>query len=92
MLCRATGTYATVIGHSDDGLKTRIRLPSGARKALNPGCRATVGIIAAGGRIDKPILKAGVNFHKFKRFRKVWPRVRGKAMNPVEHPHGGGNH
>jgi len=55
-------------------------------------CRATVGIIGGGGRTDKPILKAGNQYHKFKRFKKIWPRVRGVAMNPVEHPHGGGNH
>jgi len=48
-------------------------------------------LIAAGGRCDKPILKAGNQFHKFKRQRKKWPIVRGVAMNPVEHPHGGGN-
>jgi large subunit ribosomal protein L8e len=89
---RATGTYATIIGHSEDGKKTRVRLPSGARKTLVATCRATIGIIAGGGRTDKPILKAGVQFHKFKRLKKIWPRVRGVAMNPVEHPHGGGNH
>jgi large subunit ribosomal protein L8e len=32
---RASGTYATIIGHSEDGSKTRIRLPSGARKTLS---------------------------------------------------------
>jgi len=88
---RATGTYATIIGQSEDGIKTRVRLPSGARKTLVGTCRATVGIIAGGGRTDKPILKAGNQFHKFKRKRKIWPKVRGVAMNPVDHPHGGGN-
>ena len=39
------------------------------------------GIVAGGGRIDKPILKAGRNYHKFKAKRKSWPRVRGVAMN-----------
>src|SRR5436190_10827737 len=51
-----------------------------------------VGIIAGGGRIDKPILKAGRAYHKYKAKRNSWPKVRGVAMNPVEHPHGGGNH
>lgn len=51
-----------------------------------------VGIVAGGGRIDKPIMKAGRAYHKFKAKRNCWPRVRGVAMNPVEHPHGGGNH
>ena len=51
-----------------------------------------IGIIAGGGRTDKPLLKAGVAKFKFKNKRKNWPKVRGVAMNPVEHPHGGGNH
>ena len=49
-------------------------------------------IVAGGGRIDKPILKAGRAYHKYKAKRNCWPIVRGVAMNPVEHPHGGGNH
>merc|ERR1711872_24594 len=53
---------------------------------------AMVGIIAGGGRIDKPMLKAGRAYHKYKAKRNSWPKVRGVAMNPVEHPHGGGNH
>lgn len=55
-------------------------------------CRAMVGIVAGGGRTDKPLLKAGRAFHKYRVKRNEWPRVRGSAMNPVEHPHGGGNH
>lgn len=51
-----------------------------------------LGIVAGGGRIDKPILKAGRAYHKYKAKRNCWPKVRGVAMNPVEHPHGGGNH
>ena len=39
------------------------------------------GIVAGGGRIDKPILKAGRSYHKFKAKRKSWPKVRGVAMN-----------
>jgi large subunit ribosomal protein L8e len=70
---RTSGTYATVIGHSEDGLKTRLRLPSGARKTVSGHCRATIGIVAAGGRTDKPILKAGVRFHQQRRKRKFWP-------------------
>uniref|UniRef100_A0AAZ3SF89 Large ribosomal subunit protein uL2 n=1 Tax=Oncorhynchus tshawytscha TaxID=74940 RepID=A0AAZ3SF89_ONCTS len=50
------------------------------------------GVVAGGGRIDKPILKAGRAYHKYKAKRNSWPRVRGVAMNPVEHPFGGGNH
>ena len=51
-----------------------------------------VGIVAGGGRIDKPLLKAGRAYHKYKVKRNSWPKVRGVCMNPVEHPHGGGNH
>uniref|UniRef100_A0A4W3ICC1 Large ribosomal subunit protein uL2 n=1 Tax=Callorhinchus milii TaxID=7868 RepID=A0A4W3ICC1_CALMI len=54
--------------------------------------RAIIGVVAGGGRIDKPILKAGRAYHKYKAKRNCWPRVRGVAMNPVEHPFGGGNH
>jgi large subunit ribosomal protein L8e len=89
---RASGTYATVIGHSDDGLKTRIRLPSGVRKTISSSCRATVGVIGGGGKNDKPIIKAGVLFHKYARLKKNFPKVKGVRMNPVDHPHGGGNH
>ena len=52
-----------------------------------------IGIVGGGGRTEKPMLKAGNQFWKFKaRGRKCWPNVSGIAMNPVDHPHGGGNH
>ena len=112
-LARTSGNYATIIGHSAEDNKTRIRLPSGSKKTISASSRATVGIVAGGGRIDKPLLKAGRAFHKFKAKRNrygrfhaervragliwlspsfSWPRTRGVAMNPVDHPHGGGNH
>jgi len=91
-LSRASGTSCIVVGHSEDGKRTMIKLPSGARKKLPSANRAIVGIIAGGARIDKPMLKAGHAFHKYRVKRNCWPRVRGVAMNPVEHPHGGGNH
>merc|ERR1712193_63232 len=62
------------------------------KKVLDSRCRATVGVVAGGGRIDKPLLKAGRAYHKYKVKRNCWPKVRGVAMNPVEHPFGGGNH
>ena len=37
-------------------------------------------------------MKAGAMYHKYKAKRNSWPVVRGVAMNPVDHPHGGGNH
>ena len=72
--------------------KTRVKLPSGSKKTLPSTCRAMIGLVAGGGRIDKPLLKAGRAKHKYSAKRNCWPRVRGVAMNPVEHPHGGGNH
>jgi len=89
---RASGNYATVISHDSDKGKTRVRLPSGAKKSIPSTARATIGIVAGGGRIDKPMLKAGRAYWKYKAKRNSWPKVRGVAMNPVDHPHGGGNH
>lgn len=45
------------------------------------------GVVAGGGRIDKPILKAGRAYHKYKAKRNCWPRVRGVAMNVSEALH-----
>ncbi|KAF6000640.1 hypothetical protein CCYA_CCYA15G3882 [Cyanidiococcus yangmingshanensis] len=90
-LARTSGMYAVVVNHLENG-KTRVRLPSGARRLVSSSCRATVGVVAGGGRTAKPILKAGRAYYKYKAKRNEWPRVRGVAMNPVEHPHGGGNH
>merc|ERR1711970_538348 len=91
-LAKASGNSAVIISHNPDTGKTRIKLPSGSKKVLDSRCRATVGVIAGGGRIDKPLLKAGRAYHKYKVKRNCWPKVRGVAMNPVEHPFGGGNH
>ncbi len=91
-LARTSGNYATVIGHNHDEGKVRLKLSSGAKKVISSDCRATVGIVAGGGRIDKPLLKAGRAHHKFRVKRNCWPKTRGVAMNPVDHPHGGGNH
>jgi len=91
-LARCSGNYSTIISQSDDGSRTRIRLPSGAKKTVSSSARAMVGIVAGGGRIDKPLLKAGNAYWKYKAKRNSWPKVRGVAMNPVDHPHGGGNH
>ncbi len=89
---RASGTSAIIIGHSEDGRKTRVRLPSGSRKTIPGFCRAMVGICAGGSRCDKPMMKAANSYYKSKAKKKNWPIVRGVAMNPVEHRHGGGNH
>ncbi|RLF29081.1 MAG: 50S ribosomal protein L2 [Thermoplasmata archaeon] len=89
-LVRAGGSYATVVSH--DAKKTVIQLPSGQFKTLDSSCRATVGVSAGGGRKDKPFVKAGKKFFAFRARGKQYPIVRGVAMNPVAHPHGGGSH
>merc|ERR1711922_121079 len=91
-MARTSGNYATVISHNPDTKRTRLNLPSGSKKQMPSANRAMVGIVAGGGRIDKPMLKAGRAYHKYKAKRNCWPKVRGVAKNPVEHPHGGGNH
>ncbi|UZE91815.1 MAG: 50S ribosomal protein L2 [Methanosarcinales archaeon] len=87
-LVRSSGTYAILTAH--DARKTMIQLPSGKTKWLDSKCRATVGIVAGGGRTDKPFLKAGKKYHKMKALAGKYPRVRGVAMNIVDHPFGGG--
>jgi large subunit ribosomal protein L8e len=91
-LGRSSGNYVIVIGHNADEGKTRLKLPSGAKKIVPSSARGMVGVVAGGGRVDKPILKAGRAFHKYRVKRNSWPRTRGVAMNPVDHVHGGGNH
>ncbi len=91
-LGKASGDYCTIITHDKEKGRTQVRLPSGSKLTVSSDCRAMVGLVAGGGRTDKPILKAGRAFHKYKAKRNKWPKVRGVAMNPVEHPHGGGNH
>ncbi|RMD41474.1 hypothetical protein DV735_g3640, partial [Chaetothyriales sp. CBS 134920] len=91
-LGRTSGNYVTVIGHNPDEGKTRVKLPSGAKKVVLSSARGMIGIVAGGGRTDKPLLKASRAKHKFAVKRNSWPKTRGVAMNPVDHPHGGGNH
>ncbi len=86
---RSAGTYALLVGH--DPSKTMIQLPSGVMKAFSPQCRATIGVVGAGGRREKPMLKAGKKRHSIRSRAKYWPRVRGVAMNIVNHPYGGGS-
>ncbi|TNJ26385.1 Ribosomal protein L8 [Giardia muris] len=91
-IARSSGTYCLVVAHNTDTGKTRIRLPSGQKKLVPSMARAMIGLVAGGGRTDKPLLKAGNAYYKYKAKRNCWPVVRGVAMNPVDHPHGGGNH
>jgi large subunit ribosomal protein L8e len=55
-LGRTSGNYVTVIGHNPDEGKTRIKLPSGAKKVVPSNARGMIGIVAGGGRTDKPLL------------------------------------
>jgi len=92
VMARASGNFVVVIAHDEEKQTTRLRLPSGGKKTVSWNVRAQIGVVAGGGRTDKPLLKAGNAFHKYKVKRNCWPKVRGVAKNPVEHPHGGGNH
>ena len=84
-LGRTSGNYVTVIGHNPDEGKTRVKLPSGAKKVVKSSVRGMIGIVAGGGRTDKPLMKASRAKHKFAVKRNSWPRTRGVAMNPVDH-------
>ena len=89
-LIKSAGSSALVFAHGADGVT--IKFPSGKFLTLNPKCRAMIGVIAGGGRKEKPFLKAG-NRHKYMRaHRKLYPTVRGIAQAAVYHPHGGGRH
>ncbi|NHV60460.1 MAG: 50S ribosomal protein L2 [Candidatus Verstraetearchaeota archaeon] len=87
---RSAGSYATVVSHSGDSVI--VQFPSGMVKSFSGSCRATVGLVAAGGIVEKPLLKAGASYHKYRSKSVKYPRVRGKAMSPYAHPHGGGSH
>ena len=65
-------------------------MPSKKEKSFNKNCRAIVGEIAGTGRLDKPILKAGKNYHIKKAKNKLWPRTSAVKMNAIDHPFGSG--
>jgi large subunit ribosomal protein L2 len=67
---RSGGTYAVVIGQKPEENKTIVRLPSGRVVEVDSRGRATVGIVAGGGRIEKPMLKAGKKYHRAR--AKAW--------------------
>ena len=82
-LCRSAGTSATLMAREADW--AQITLPSGEIRRVPSACRATIGAIGNADHMNVVIGKAG---------RKRWmgrrPHVRGTAMNPIDHPHGGG--
>ncbi len=89
-LARSGGNSAMIDTRMGDYV--RIQLPSGRSKDLLAKCRATIGVLGGHGRTEKPLLKAGSAHHRAKARGKMYPTVSGVAMNPVDHPHGGGNH
>ncbi|MFB6136429.1 MAG: 50S ribosomal protein L2 [Halobacteriaceae archaeon] len=88
VFARASGVNATLVTHERDAAV--VQLPSGEVRRLSPDCRATIGVVAGGGRTEKPFVKAGNKYHKMKARGTKWPNVRGVAMNAVDHPFGGG--
>ncbi len=86
---RTAGSSAVVVSH---GRETVIQMPSGKYKSLNPRCRATIGVVSAGGLTERPFAKAGKKYHVYQSRSKATRKTSGVAMNPVSHPHGGGAH
>lgn len=82
-LVRAAGGTAQLAAR--DGAYVTLRLRSGEMRKIHVECRATVGEVGHGEHNLRKLGKAGA-----KRWRGVRPTVRGVAMNPVDHPHGGG--
>ena len=82
-LCRSAGTSATLVAREADW--AQINLPSGEIRRVPSLCRATIGKVGNSDHMAVRLGKAG---------RKRWlgrrPHVRGTAMNPIDHPHGGG--
>ncbi|MDW8306079.1 MAG: 50S ribosomal protein L2 [Leptospiraceae bacterium] len=82
-LARSAGSFATISGR--DGDYTIVRLPSGETRKIHNRCRATIGQV---GNLEHELVSIG------KAGRSRWlgkrPAVRGVAMNPIDHPHGGG--
>ena len=82
-MARAAGCSAQILGF--DGPYATLRLSSGEVRKVRNNCRATIGVV---GNEDYSLInwgKAGRN-----RWKGIRPTVRGSAMNPVDHPHGGG--
>ncbi|KAI3970717.1 hypothetical protein MKX01_024364 [Papaver californicum] len=82
-LVRAAGSYAKVM--KEPAGKCLLKLPSGVEKLIDSRCRATIGTDKDNTHVKKKLYKAGQN-----RWLGIRPHVRGVAMNPIDHPHGGG--
>jgi len=83
ILVRSAGLSAQLMGRSN-GYAT-VRLPSGEMRVVKEECRATLGVVSNSEHGVRVEGKAGRT-----RWRGIRPTVRGTAMNPVDHPHGGG--
>ncbi|CAE6048448.1 unnamed protein product [Arabidopsis arenosa] len=83
-MVRAAGTNAKILKEPASG-KCLIKLPSGNTKWINARCRATIGTVSNPSHGTKKLYKAGQS-----RWLGIRPKVRGVAMNPCDHPHGGG--
>ena len=82
-LARSAGSSTQIVGKSDGYVA--IKLPSGEQRKIREECKATIGVLS---NIDKKNQKLGKAGRK--RWLGVRPSVRGVAMNPIDHPHGGG--
>jgi large subunit ribosomal protein L2 len=82
-LCRSAGSSATLVAREADW--AQITLPSGEIRRIPSACRASIGQIGNADHMNVVIGKAGRN-----RWKGIRPYVRGTAMNPIDHPHGGG--
>ena len=82
-IARSAGTSAQLIAR--EGAYVTLRLRSGEMRKIESDCRATLGEIGNSEHMLRSLGKAGAS-----RWRGVRPTVRGVAMNPVDHPHGGG--
>ena len=82
-MARSAGTYAQLVGR--DAGYAQIRLNSGELRMVMDACMATVGAVSNADHMNENLGKAGRSRHKGRR-----PHVRGVAMNPIDHPHGGG--
>ena len=81
-LIRSAGVFGTI--YSIDSPNITVKLPSGELRKFNENCRATIGIVSNSDHSKTIIGSAGYNRLLGKR-----PIVRGVAMNPIDHPHGG---
>lgn len=83
-LARAAGASCTLVKKGDDGYSV-LKLPSGEQRLVLSRCMATIGVLSNPQNKNVKLGKAGASRWSGRR-----PRVRGIAMNPVDHPHGGG--